>query len=93
MQIGFGEGSPSLWGLMFYYCGVGMALSWRQGLDWGWSPPPTEQASTGEILHPQCCVSRELLAGAVMPTTGSVNTSQHRPSTAAITISVSGVET
>lgn len=26
MQTGFGEGSPSLWGLMLYYCGVATAL-------------------------------------------------------------------
>lgn len=77
MQMSFGKGSPSLWGLMLYYYGVAMALLWRQGLCWGWSPAPPGLVSTGEKLHPQCCVSIELLAGAVVPTTGSVNTSQH----------------
>lgn len=35
MQTSFGEGSPSLWGLMLYYCSVAVALPWRQGLHWG----------------------------------------------------------
>ena len=56
------------------------------------SPPSPGLVSTGESLHPQCCVSRELLAGDVTPTMGPVKTSKHRPGMAAINISVSGVE-
>lgn len=59
MQSSFKEGSPSLWELMLYYCGVVTALPRRQGRSW-------RLESMEGRLHPQCCVSRELLAGAVM---------------------------